>query len=506
MVANKRYINLYVTVMFLVAFANFGRTQFVVSPGSSITIKQGSSLYIDDNLLLKSNAASSGYFVDQTLNGDYTITGNTTVERYLTANGWHNTSSPVSNESSDVYTNTDLVFYYNETLILNDWNFGWVMYQGLLNVMKGYDIFLPSGAITVSYIASGAETLNTGEFSIGVTRTNVANGEIESHKGWNLIGNPYPSPVDWLTESGWNKSNINDAKYIWDPDNSNYTIFLGGNEPIGINGGTRYIPSNQGFWVQAIKNGSVQINNTCRVGSMPDTPDYYKNTSLTYPLVSLEVSGNGHTDQTIVRFIAGTTDRFDLNFDAVKLYSNHQMVPQISSLAGKTIMAINTLPQVEDNLEVILKFNCATAGYYFISIHGLTNLDPSIELYLKDELNQNIINLSKNSTYGFHHDPTNNQSRFKLFFNPSFDIINNITPESAFSAYAWQNMITIIKKTQKMIEGNIIVYNLCGQKMLCRPISNNSRTDIYVDFPTGFYIVSIHTDSNISNFKIRINQ
>jgi len=483
----------------------FVYAQFVVNPGSAITITQGSSVYINSEVILKSDATSSGYFVDQTVNGDYTITGNKTVERYLTEDGWHNTSSPVSNEQSDVYVGTDLVFYYNETIILNDWNFGWVMYQGLLNVMKGYDVFLPSGTITVEYQATAAQSLNTGAYNIGITRTNVANGEIESRKGWNLLGNPYPSPVDWLAESGWNKSDINDAKYIWDPDNDNYTIFLGGDFPIGINGGTQFIPSNQGFWVQAIRNGNIHINNRCRVGQIPATPDFYKNSSFNYPVVSLEVSANEYTDQYIVRFIEGSTDNFDLNLDAVKLYSRDPLVPQICSTSGKSTLAVNSLPAVTDELEVDLQFRCATPGYYTLSLHELTNLDPSVSLYLKDEIDQNVINLSKCVTYGFSHEPNNMRSRFKILFNPSYDVINNITPESAFSAFANRNIISIIKKTQNEVKGKIIVYNMYGQQELIRPLSNDIRTDFYVDLTTGYYIVSILSDKVVSNFKIRIS-
>nr|NQU93278.1 T9SS type A sorting domain-containing protein [Bacteroidota bacterium] len=250
----------------------------------------------------------------------------------------------------------------------------------------------------------------------------------------------------------------------------------------------------------------MQINNACRVGNAPATPDYYKSTSFTYPLLSLEVSGNGHTDQAIVRFISGTTNAFDLNFDAEKLYSYGEMVPQIGSLAGGRILAINTLPLVKDELEVTLNFNCATAGYYSLGLQGITNIDPSIVLYLKDELNQNIINLSKDSTYGFMHEPANVRSRFKIFFNPSYDLINSITPESSFSAYAWQNTVTIIKKTQKKVQGDIFIYNLFGQKVYCRPISDESRSDFNVDLQAGYYIVSIRTDSHISNFKIRISK
>jgi len=170
----------------------------------------------------------------------------------------------------------------------------------------------------------------------------VSNGEAENRKGWSLVGNPYPSPVDWLMETGWDKSDIVDAKYIWNPSNNNYTIFLGGSTPTGINGGTQYIPSNQGFWVQAYQNGSISIDNTTRVGIMTSTPDYYKNSNANSQELRLIASGNGYSDETMIRFIPEATSEFDITADASKLFSTHDSVPQICSNTGNNLLTVNS--------------------------------------------------------------------------------------------------------------------------------------------------------------------
>ncbi|MBW6460796.1 MAG: hypothetical protein K0B08_09500, partial [Bacteroidales bacterium] len=98
-------------------------SQVSISPGGWITVKDGGSLMIGTDLHIKSVAGASGYLVDQTPAGSVTITGDISVERYMTPDTWHNIASPVSNATSGVFTGTDLVFWYNEALILNDWNF-----------------------------------------------------------------------------------------------------------------------------------------------------------------------------------------------------------------------------------------------------------------------------------------------------------------------------------------------------------------------------------------------
>ena len=61
-------------------------------------------MMIGTDLHIKSVAGASGYFADQTIGGDVTITGDITVERYMAAYVWHNAASPMSNESSASFT------------------------------------------------------------------------------------------------------------------------------------------------------------------------------------------------------------------------------------------------------------------------------------------------------------------------------------------------------------------------------------------------------------------
>lgn len=483
--------------------------QFTMMPASYITIKNGSRLRIGSDLNIKGISGSSAYFVDQTLSsGDVTITGNVSVERYLTDNVWHNVSIPVATANSSIYGGTWLTFYYDETNIKNDWMFGWFDFSGPLNIMRGYDVFIDTGPMTVTYTGTGSE-LNTGAFTFGLTNNNpIIPGdpaEIPARQGWNLAGNPYASPVDWQFASGWDKSFINDVIYVWNPTADNYAGWIGGGAPIGVNGGTQFIPSNQGFWVQAISNGTMQVNNRCRNGDIAGTPDFYKTTSIEYPILDLVATGNGLSDETIIRFLEGTTSGFDWNFDASKLISYGEEVPQISTNAGKfDVLAINSLPEIKNELEISLNFQCVSAGLFEIKLTELTKLDDTISVYLQDNLENRIINISVDSVYRFYHSVTNNKARFTIFFNPSEDIINNITPESYFTVYSFNNTITVIKNTIKQVGGEILVYNINGQIIYTCPLSNEAKTSFSIMEPTGFYIVSVKTEQTVMNSKVLI--
>ena len=475
--------------------------QLTINPGGFITINQSASLFVGATLKINSDASGSGYLVDKTNNGDVSIVGNVSIERYIGGNGWHNTASPVVGASTGIYSNTDLVFYYDETIILNDWNFGWVWHQGALSVMKGYDVYLDA-ALTANYTAADGQSLNTGSYSINITRTNVANGEAENRKGWNLIGNPYPSPVDWLLEAGWDKSDINDAKYIWSPTNNNYTIFLGGSSPTGINDGTRYIPSNQGFWVQATQDGSININNSSRVGIMSSTPDYYKSGDEVVEL-RLKSSGNGYTDETMIRFLPGATSQFDVNIDASKLFSTNDSVSQICTISDKNLLAINSLPSMEDGLAVSMNFSCKTAGYYSIFMDEKSTIPYTTAIFLVDLAEDKIVNLRTNE-YMFFHSPMDKNQRFIIYFNPSNDIKNNISPNDYYSVTSFNKTIYITRNTNTYHAGIIQVFNMLGQKIHVEELSNSKNQKILINGFSGYYIVRIINQNNISNFKIKI--
>ena len=91
-----------------------------------------------------------------------------------------------------------------------------------------------------------------GNFNFNPSYTNSGD---PLNDGFNLIANPYPSTIDWLS-SAWTKTNVNNAIYMYQADNTQYASFVGG---IGVNGATRHIASSQGFYIQT--NGAAHVLN-----------------------------------------------------------------------------------------------------------------------------------------------------------------------------------------------------------------------------------------------------
>lgn len=481
-----------------------GSSQVVLGPGTSMTIQSGGSLFVDTTLAILSNDSVSGHLCDQNPAGNVQITGSVTVERYLTASMWHNCATPVSNNQTDVFTGTDLIFYYDETIIENDWEFGWVFYDGQLEVMKGYDIFLTS-PITVAYTATSSEELNTGGYTMNVTRTDPANGEIENHKGWNLIGNPYPSPVDWLEETGWDKTSINDAKYIWDHQNLNYTIFIGGDNPLGINGGTRYIPANQGFWVQAVANGTVQVNNNARRGIMDNTPGFYKTGEIGYPMLCLRLEADKRYDETVIRFLDEASVSFDPGLDAFALNGRAAGVPSIRTICIGNQMAINSLPTINRNMVFDLQTMTGSGTPVNLRMTGESTLEEYAGIYIKDLLTDQIINLKSNPSYHFTGNAADGNHRFLLYINPPEDVKNNVSAENAFTIYSSGRMIFVQKNTSVPQHGEIYIFSIFGNIIDRISLPDQKQFQFYAEYPSGYYIVRVVTEKNQIAEKIHIN-
>ena len=66
-------------------------------------------------------------------------------------------------------------------------------------------------------------------------------------QGWNLLGNPTISTLDWDASTGWTKTNLDNTIYIWDPAMNQFRVWNGINGTL-LNG---LISPFQSFWVKA---------------------------------------------------------------------------------------------------------------------------------------------------------------------------------------------------------------------------------------------------------------
>lgn len=197
-----------------------------VEPGSCIKVELGTTLKIaNGDLVLKSNASGDASLIDLG-NVEYLGSGEAKVERYLTHGKWHLVSSPVSGAVAGMFTGDYLQTHSEATNVYTDVTLA----SDPLNIMQGYALWCTSAEATTELFSG---ITNTKAKSIGFTK---------SGEGWNLVGNPYPSALDWdaVTIPG----QLGGAIWLFDPtvgENGNYKYYINGGG--SANTTTQYIPS-----------------------------------------------------------------------------------------------------------------------------------------------------------------------------------------------------------------------------------------------------------------------
>ncbi len=280
-----------------------------------------------------------------------------------------------------------------------------------LEVAKGYQANIQTGT-TIDLNG----TLNNGTVSIAVT-----NSSGNTADGYNLVGNPYPSPINWdLVHAA--SSNLESALYLEIPTSQydgRFAEYVAGTGVVN-NGGKKEIASMQGFFVRTMAGGTVNMNNTVRLGT--DTR-FYKTTETQDTkegLVRVALKGNNLLDETTVYFQNGATSNFDGKYDAAKIHKFNSKLSTLYSYNENAdapeYFAINGLGSFDADQTLPLAMNILTAGEYEITLRDMKYFHSKHQLYLYDSLTDSLHNLRAEGDYKFTATEGNEIKRFVLLF------------------------------------------------------------------------------------------
>jgi hypothetical protein len=461
-----------------------------INPDAYFTIGTANDLEIGGDFNHKADATGMSSFINE---GTFSVGGTSRVEQYVTSDKWHYVSSPISNGLSGVYTGVYLKSFNEPT---NSWNAYISTTTEPLGIMTGYAAW----NFTDPFTATFEGTLNDGNQSIAVTAQYAGPDDI----GYNLVGNPFSSALDWDLP-GWTKTNVDNTIYFYEGNGSggvgNYRYYQGtGGELPGIGTQTlsSIIPSMQGFFIRASADGSLAVTNDARTH---DNQDFYKQgKSYTDPLIRLmAVDANNLEDEAIIRFFDEATPEHDGAYDAFKLFG--YLYPQLYSLTEQNSqLAINTLPGYENGTIIPLGFISPEAGAYAITLSEFENFDPGTELFLEDKLTGETQLLNDNPTYQFVSQPDDDPNRFMLYFNVLTDVEKLV--ESSVYVYAYDNNV-MIKLPEITETAQVTIYNMMGQKIAEQKIDGSTNT-LSIDAIPGNYIVVIQSDELLYTQKVYI--
>ena len=435
-----------------------------VNSGAALTLQPGKCLTTEGPLtnngtmLLQSDASGTASLIT---NSD--VNGNLIIQKYIIDSQWHLIGIPVTSAQASIFNNDYLQYYANGA---------WVEitsgYDDIYPLM-GYSLWGVAKNTTYSFIG----TPNNGELSIPVTA---------AHSGWNLLSNPYPSPVNWdMMDDTYG------AIYYWDPTLESYVYWNN-----GVGSGNPILPAMQGFWINSASDVMFTIDNEVRTHS--DTDVYYKKESKeSDPKLELIAFNNSRQDRFHFLFTEDATPGFDLRYDAYKMLTNVDDVPQLFSIHNDNRFSIDRRPACES---IKLGFSCMTYGEFSIMI-AENHLIP--KAILEDTKTGSFHDLT-NGAYSFAYIAEDDEDRFILHFSTVG--IENMQTHAA-NIYAYRKQITIANPESNE-EVLLSVYNTAGEEVLARSLNGAQKHTISTMLPPGIYVAILRSNSGVVKQKLFI--
>lgn len=435
-----------------------------IAEGTTINIMSGASLTIaptgvltvngalnnNGTLNLQSNATGSASIG----NSSGTITGNAIVQRFVPAMAspgptnsygrrWRFISSPVQNATLQdlrqemfvtgsgtgavvgtinsngfdaTHNNSPTVFRYNETATGSSSN-GWVSLNHIDSTLVpgiGYRMFVRGDRSDTSRLSHNSTTPqnavtldfrgvpNQGNINIPLTFTNSSSiGD-----GWNMVGNPYPSAIDWnlihdpgraASGSGFtgdDYANINHSIYVYNPVTNQYNSYnaLSNTGTGGLSSGI--IASGQAFFVKATAaNPSLTMRESHKAST---TTGMFKNINNTSCYIQL-IRDSFNRDEMCIKYLNGSTVNVDM-YDT-RLFPASVNVSAWGS--DSVDLTISCRPTTTVNDTIRLNISVPGSGNYTLRFKNSSNLAIQDHVTLIDNFTTTATNLITQTDYTF---------------------------------------------------------------------------------------------------------
>ncbi|TWF45701.1 hypothetical protein FHW36_1011632 [Chitinophaga polysaccharea] len=443
------------------------------------------------------------------------VSGNVTMRRYLpTGFGYRYFSAPfqastVNEFANDINLNATFPSFYQ--YVENRASTGWVAYTTTTNIltpMVGYAAQMGTSTSPVTVDMTG--TVNNGT----VTAPTVTNNNQPYTQGFNLVGNPYPSPIDWDAAIGWTRTNVDNAVYYFntgatDQYTGTYSSYINGVSSDGIAG--NIIASMQGFFIHVTSgtfpvSGTLSVNNNVRTTNL--SPVFHR-VPQTMPLLRLGAAfaDDGlSVDPLVVYFDAAATPSFEKDMDALKLMNTDPTVPNMYTLsADNQRLSINAWPANPDSNTVIpIGLKMEKTGWITFNTIELLRIPDGLHIYLKDETVGKTVELLQDAKYRVYLEAGSYDRRFSLVFRKGGEVVSPAS-EPVFRAYF--NGKTLYGYFDKVTgeKCHITISNLLGQVVWSKEVVGNGQQHVIgKQYSSGIYIVSFHANDKVVSRKVFI--
>ena len=483
-------IKLSLCLIGLIVFLGGYAQDLQIGPNTFMQIESGTTLNMGSgDLIVESDASGDATLIDL---GNISYNGGSAkVERYLSQGKWHLISSPISNAVSGMFINDYLQSHsastnqYTEVFALD----------APLEEMQGYAFWsVDGGASTEEFIGN----THTGNKTFDFISTDLPD---DNDEGWNLIGNPYPSALDW--DAVTIPTNLGGAYWVFDSDytddeGSHYRYYLSGAG--AANTATQYISSGQGFFVRSnsFDGGTLELSNSARAYA---NPTFYKDSEAKQDentMVVIKSSNGGVTTQTAIRFDENASDQVDRLYDVTCITSTSSNVPNIYSFSENQKMSINTYEEIAGHETVPFYVQMGESKEIRISAHEMNTIPEEYPIYLEDVAAQVYQDLRIQPEYVFQCQE-NEVKEFKIHFKDVTGIEEIDTQE--ILAYFQEEHLNVNILTENIQNYHLSLYSLSGQLLYAM---DSDQKQLWIPFSasTGIYLLKIEDSKNSYQQKL----
>lgn len=507
-----------------------------IDPGGTLTIKKDQTLTVTDYIKNKSTPLESNEtnLVLETdgnliqLNSSTANSGRMTAQRTVSglrynpgsAVDYVYWSSPVGGQKTKNTTgNTDgfssgtantNFFTYRES---NDrfYETG----DPTFTLAKGYAVQAErnKGSLPFSRLFEFKGTPNNGDIGFPLAFTNAAHG-------YNLVGNPYPSNINFEQLHYGNSSLIWGTAWFWTNNvytanqmgsgytGNNYAIwngsggvgatspYEGGKVPNGI------VKVGQAFIVQAKSAGTLNFKNKyddAHVLRVKTTGDFYsKNSTPKNRFLIQLLSPSQLSNSQLIAYVEGATDGFEQDYDAEAFGSYSDLFYSI--IPGKKLVIQGKSEAFNNEDKVILGANFFQNGTYTIALENAEGIfNGSQNIYLKDKQQGIITNLSQGS-YTFLATKADNTTRFEIIYKPETVLVTDSKVKEGVVVYRDSDDF-VVKAQHKKIT-SIEVFDVAG-RLIYSLTPNSLQTFIPgAKLLNSIYVLKINQGGIITTKKI----
>jgi predicted esterase len=326
---------------------------------------------------------------------------------------------------------TPSLFYYNEPAG------GWQSFppeggsnDDTLRIGKGYSIFVREATNPTTWEATGSPY--QGNFAFPLT-----GGTLGQDNGWNLLGNPYPAPIQWTgaADAKWNSlQNVSNTVHVRENFGTEYRwrVWNGttGNLANGI------IAPGQSFWVQTTSNApALSITENAKVTT---DGSFYRDDS-TPEAIEISMTNGTFTDETYIQLASTGSNRYTKAEDAVKQLNTYF---NLSSRSEDSVaLAINRISTDFCQQNIPLQIDNASNGGYALKFKGVDNTITKV--YLKDIYLDKKVEITNGLVYSFAvtSSPLSKGSRFEIILDRP--AVTSVTSMSASQGCESDPLITL---------------------------------------------------------------